>query len=219
MVSLEELDEEPVTQLDRAAAAENSASISTSLIAAHSRKGRGNPSNVTLYQPPPITIKMGQSSTALRQQQQSPGGGAPSDGGFSFVQSERAGIGGGGGANELSASEDGGWWVEIEEIELDHQHLRRLHNLERLVNLRRASFFDNELPRLEGLDAATKLEELCLEENRLLKIEGGPSLSPSLPLSLSLPLPLSLSLPPFLSLSLPPLCLFLLSVSLFACLN
>ena len=48
----------------------------------------------------------------------------------------------------------------MEELELNHQHLRKLHDLERLVNLRRASFCNNELTRLEGLERCVLLEEL-----------------------------------------------------------
>ena len=49
---------------------------------------------------------------------------------------------------------------QVEELELNHQHLRKLHDLERLVNLRRASFCNNELTRLEGLERCVLLEEL-----------------------------------------------------------
>jgi Leucine-rich repeat (LRR) protein len=45
-------------------------------------------------------------------------------------------------------------------------------NLETLVNLRRASFVDNQISHIEGLSACTALEELCLEDNRIATIEG-----------------------------------------------
>jgi len=64
------------------------------------------------------------------------------------------------------------WWEQVEELELNHQHLRKLHDLERLVNLRRASFCNNELTRLEGLDRCVLLEELSLEDNRIIKLEN-----------------------------------------------
>ena len=55
-----------------------------------------------------------------------------------------------GAAGASGASEP--WWEQAEELELNHQHLRKLHDLERLVSLRRASFCNNELTRLEGLE-------------------------------------------------------------------
>jgi len=55
---------------------------------------------------------------------------------------------------------------------LDHQHLRKLHNLERLTALRRASFCNNELTRIEGLEKCVLLEELSLEDNRVIKLEN-----------------------------------------------
>jgi Leucine-rich repeat (LRR) protein len=38
--------------------------------------------------------------------------------------------------------------------------------------MRRASFCDNEISRLEGLEDCAALEELSLEENRVVVIEG-----------------------------------------------
>jgi len=64
------------------------------------------------------------------------------------------------------------WWEQAEELELNHQHLRKLHDLELLVNLRRASFCNNELTRLEGLEHCVLLEELSLEDNRIIKLEN-----------------------------------------------
>ena len=64
----------------------------------------------------------------------------------------------------------------MEELELDHQHLRKLHGLERLSSLRRASFCNNELARIEGLEQCALLEELSLEDNRLTKLENVSSL-------------------------------------------
>ena len=70
------------------------------------------------------------------------------------------------------ADEDEGWWGEVEELVLDRQHIRRLQNLERLTKMRKVSFCDNELTRVEGLGSCTHLEELSLEDNRILTIEG-----------------------------------------------
>ena len=44
-------------------------------------------------------------------------------------------------------------------------------------NLRRASFCDNELTQIEGLERCTTLEELLLEENRIASL-GGPVTGP-----------------------------------------
>ena len=64
------------------------------------------------------------------------------------------------------------WWRTVEELELNHQHLRKLHGLEKLVNLRKASFCNNELSRVEGLDRCVSIEELSLEDNRIIKLEN-----------------------------------------------
>ncbi len=40
------------------------------------------------------------------------------------------------------------------------------------MNLRRASFLDNQISHIEGLECCTALEELCLEDNRIAQIEG-----------------------------------------------
>uniref|UniRef100_A0A7S3SJ09 U2A'/phosphoprotein 32 family A C-terminal domain-containing protein n=1 Tax=Strombidinopsis acuminata TaxID=141414 RepID=A0A7S3SJ09_9SPIT len=68
--------------------------------------------------------------------------------------------------------DDGRWWDEIEELDLDHFHLRKLHDLERLVHLRRASFCNNELMRIEGLENCVHLQELSLEDNKITKLEN-----------------------------------------------
>jgi len=90
------------------------------------------------------------------------------------------GLGGSSGASGLGGLDDAGeegldsdqWWWAVEELELNHQHLRKLHGLERLVNLRRASFCDNELGKIEGLERCAALEELSLEDNRIAKLEN-----------------------------------------------
>lgn len=68
--------------------------------------------------------------------------------------------------------ETNSWCDAIEELNLDHLQLRRLHNLEQLVHLRRASFCDNDLTRIEGLDKCMQLEELSLEDNKIAKLEN-----------------------------------------------
>ena len=39
--------------------------------------------------------------------------------------------------------------TQVVELEMDHQRLGRIQNIEKLVNLRKASFCDNELLRIE----------------------------------------------------------------------
>ena len=63
------------------------------------------------------------------------------------------------------------WMEEIEELDMDHRRLRKVANLSRMTNLRRASFCDNEITRIEGLESCVLLEELLLEENRIVRIE------------------------------------------------
>lgn len=53
------------------------------------------------------------------------------------------------GGEESGPEANDDWWAGVEELELDHQHLRKLHNLERLISMRRASFCNNELTRIE----------------------------------------------------------------------
>lgn len=63
-------------------------------------------------------------------------------------------------------------WERVEEIDLSHLQLRRLHGLEQLLGLRRASFCNNELSRIEGLEHCALLEELSLEDNRIVRLEN-----------------------------------------------
>eukprot|EP00854_Cymbomonas_tetramitiformis_P014094 gene14094-16667_t len=73
---------------------------------------------------------------------------------------------------KVEAGDDDAWWESVEEVVLEHQRVRRLQNLERLTKMRRASFSDNELTRIEGLECCTSLEELSLEDNRIVQVEG-----------------------------------------------
>ncbi|XP_022094850.1 leucine-rich repeat-containing protein 9-like [Acanthaster planci] len=67
---------------------------------------------------------------------------------------------------------DGNWYSKVTTLNLDGQHISKLSNLERLVNLRWASFSDNDLTKIEGLDECIQLEELALEDNCIYKLEG-----------------------------------------------
>eukprot|EP00742_Colponemidia_sp_Colp-10_P007673 GILJ01008271.1.p1 GENE.GILJ01008271.1~~GILJ01008271.1.p1 ORF type:complete len:1377 (+),score=161.86 GILJ01008271.1:344-4132(+) len=67
---------------------------------------------------------------------------------------------------------DVSWLEKVEVLELNHQGLTKLQNLNRLTNLRRGSFVDNEISKIEGLESCRRLEELSLEENLLVRLEG-----------------------------------------------
>ena len=63
-------------------------------------------------------------------------------------------------------------WMQVTTLYLDGQHLSKLSNLERLENLRWASFSDDDLTKIEGLDQCSQLEELSLQDNCINKLEG-----------------------------------------------
>ncbi|KAM4690503.1 leucine-rich repeat-containing protein 9, partial [Rhinophrynus dorsalis] len=69
---------------------------------------------------------------------------------------------------ELSSS----WYSMITSLDLNKQNLSKLSNLEKLVNLRWASFNDNQLTKIEGLEHCVSLEELSLDGNAITKLEG-----------------------------------------------
>uniref|UniRef100_A0A4W6FKF0 Leucine rich repeat containing 9 n=1 Tax=Lates calcarifer TaxID=8187 RepID=A0A4W6FKF0_LATCA len=64
------------------------------------------------------------------------------------------------------------WRLSITALNLDSQRISRLINLNKLVNLRWASFNDNEISKVEGLDSCLKLEELSLNNNSISTISG-----------------------------------------------
>ncbi|XP_030628203.1 leucine-rich repeat-containing protein 9 [Chanos chanos] len=65
-----------------------------------------------------------------------------------------------------------GWLSKITALNLDGQHLSRLTNLDKLVNLRWASFNNNEISRIDGLENCRLLEELSLDHNTISKLDG-----------------------------------------------
>ncbi|XP_050982867.1 leucine-rich repeat-containing protein 9 [Labeo rohita] len=67
---------------------------------------------------------------------------------------------------------ESGWTTKITALNLDGLRLTRLSNLDRLVNLRWASFDNNELTRIEGLEHCPLLEELSLNNNSISRLEG-----------------------------------------------
>lgn len=62
--------------------------------------------------------------------------------------------------------------VQITALNLDSQRISKLINLNKLVNLRWASFNDNDISKVEGLDSCSKLEELSLNNNSISSLSG-----------------------------------------------
>ena len=56
----------------------------------------------------------------------------------------------------------------MQDLELNSRNLRKLSNLERLVNLKILSICDNEILQIQGLENCVSLEELLMEENRFV---------------------------------------------------
>ncbi|XP_060780549.1 leucine-rich repeat-containing protein 9 [Neoarius graeffei] len=65
-----------------------------------------------------------------------------------------------------------GWSAKITAVNLDGQRLSHISNLEQLVNLRWASFNNNQLTNIEGLQNCPLLEELSLNHNYIWTLEG-----------------------------------------------
>ncbi|XP_075964574.1 leucine-rich repeat-containing protein 9 [Anarhichas minor] len=64
------------------------------------------------------------------------------------------------------------WTAKITVLNLDSQNISKLINLNKLVNLRWASFNDNDISKVEGLDGCLKLEELSLNNNNISTLNG-----------------------------------------------
>ncbi|XP_075782450.1 leucine-rich repeat-containing protein 9 isoform X4 [Pelodiscus sinensis] len=64
------------------------------------------------------------------------------------------------------------WYPRITVLNLDGQHLSKIANLEKLENLRWASFSNNNLTKIEGLESCLNLEELTLDGNCISNLEG-----------------------------------------------
>lgn len=73
---------------------------------------------------------------------------------------------------DRQSESDSEWYSKVTTLNLDGQHISKLSNLERLVNLRWASFNDNDLTKIEGLENCAQIEELSLEDNCIYRIEG-----------------------------------------------
>uniref|UniRef100_A0A3B5A897 Leucine-rich repeat-containing protein 9-like n=1 Tax=Stegastes partitus TaxID=144197 RepID=A0A3B5A897_9TELE len=63
------------------------------------------------------------------------------------------------------------WTAKITTLNLDNQRISKLINLNKLVNLRWASFNDNDISKVEGLESCLKLEELSLNNNSLARLQ------------------------------------------------
>uniref|UniRef100_A0A3P8Y1B0 Leucine rich repeat containing 9 n=1 Tax=Esox lucius TaxID=8010 RepID=A0A3P8Y1B0_ESOLU len=72
----------------------------------------------------------------------------------------------------LTGDLEPGWTTKITALNLDSQRLSRLTNLDKLVNLRWASFNDNDISKVEGLDNCKHLEELSLNDNCISRLVG-----------------------------------------------
>uniref|UniRef100_A0A669QJU4 Leucine rich repeat containing 9 n=1 Tax=Phasianus colchicus TaxID=9054 RepID=A0A669QJU4_PHACC len=64
------------------------------------------------------------------------------------------------------------WYSMITVLNLDDQHLFKISNLEKLEHLRWASFSNNNLTQVEGLESCLNLEELTLDENCISTLDG-----------------------------------------------
>lgn len=63
-------------------------------------------------------------------------------------------------------------FTQITAVNLDGQRIAKLTNLTALVNLRWASFNDNEISKVQGLENCQKLEELSLNNNNISTLSG-----------------------------------------------
>uniref|UniRef100_A0A3Q1ARH7 Leucine rich repeat containing 9 n=1 Tax=Amphiprion ocellaris TaxID=80972 RepID=A0A3Q1ARH7_AMPOC len=61
---------------------------------------------------------------------------------------------------------------QITTLNLDNLRISKLINLNKLVNLRWASFNDNKISKVEGLESCLKLEELSLNNNSISTLNG-----------------------------------------------
>lgn len=61
---------------------------------------------------------------------------------------------------------------QVTVLNLDGQFIGKLTGLEKLENLRYATFNQNRITKLEGLENCSKLLELSLEDNCIYKLDG-----------------------------------------------
>nr|CAB3263538.1 leucine-rich repeat-containing protein 9-like [Phallusia mammillata] len=69
------------------------------------------------------------------------------------------------------------WMTRVTSLNLDGQFIGKLSGLEKLENLKWASFNRNCITKLDGLESCTQLEELSLQDNCIYKLDGISKLS------------------------------------------
>ncbi|XP_029982636.1 leucine-rich repeat-containing protein 9-like isoform X2 [Sphaeramia orbicularis] len=72
----------------------------------------------------------------------------------------------------LSQELESDWAAKVTVLNLDSQRISKVTNLNNLVNLRWASFNDNDISEVEGLDSCQKLEELSFNNNSISTLSG-----------------------------------------------
>ncbi|XP_034051302.1 leucine-rich repeat-containing protein 9 isoform X2 [Thalassophryne amazonica] len=75
-------------------------------------------------------------------------------------------------SRSLTQDLDPAWTAQITALNLDGQGIPNLTFLDKMVNLRWASFNDNDICKMEGLDSCLKLEELSLNNNSISSLKG-----------------------------------------------
>jgi hypothetical protein len=66
-------------------------------------------------------------------------------------------------AEEGPPAESEEWLWMVDQLVVESSGIRRLQYVHKMANMRKASFADNALSRLDGLEQCLALEELCLE--------------------------------------------------------
>ncbi|XP_039271513.2 leucine-rich repeat-containing protein 9-like [Styela clava] len=69
-------------------------------------------------------------------------------------------------------AKDATWMTKVVVLNLDGQYIGKLSGLDKLENLRFASFNKNCVTKLEGLECCTNLQELSLVDNCIYKLDG-----------------------------------------------
>jgi hypothetical protein len=64
------------------------------------------------------------------------------------------------------------WEKQIEILNLSHQQISIVKNLDTFVNLRKLNLMDNSIQKIQGLETCRLLEELSLEKNKIRTIEN-----------------------------------------------
>jgi len=64
------------------------------------------------------------------------------------------------------------WEKQIELLNLSHQLISIVKNLDTFINLRKLNLMDNSIYKIQGLENCRLLEELSLEKNKIRTIEN-----------------------------------------------